>query len=212
MKMNRPARVLIAEDEYLLARDVERTLRQLGFVVVGIAADGRRAVEMVQEHKPDVVLMDISMPLCSGLEAAKDIQILCPTPVVILSAHETADMVEQASETGAGAYLVKPVEPGEVARAISIAMARHLDLMMISRANRELKRALDEVKTLEGLLPICAHCKSIRNDQGFWLRVEDYIEKHSAATFTHGLCPDCMEVMMAEVQRLKDNHDGQSKT
>jgi AmiR/NasT family two-component response regulator len=204
MKSTKQIRVLIAEDEFLIAKDVERTLKQLGFEVVGIAADGRQAVEMSATLKPDVALMDISMPVCSGLEAAKALQSLWPTPVVILSAHDTQDMIDQAAESGIGAYLVKPFDPGEVARAIAIAMARHRDLTMLSSLNRELKQALATVKTLEGMLPICARCKSIRDDQGLWLRVEEYIEQHSAATFTHGLCPVCMNLMMAEVQQLKE--------
>jgi len=69
----------------------------------------------------------------------------------------------------------------------------------------ELYKSLANVKTLTGLLPICAGCKKIRNDQGYWTQVEDYIAQHSDATFTHGLCPDCVSGLYPEVAKKRDN-------
>jgi hypothetical protein len=92
-----------------------------------------------------------------------------------------------------GAYLVKPPNGPELARTMAIAEARFADLMELRRLNAELQAALDKVKVLSGLIPICAGCKKVRNDQGFWQQVESYLSAHSDATFSHGLCPDCIK-------------------
>jgi hypothetical protein len=116
------------------------------------------------------------------------------------------DLVGQASEAGAGAYLIKPPKAPEVERAITIAMARFADMLELRRLNaeletrnNELQEALIKVKTLSGLLPICASCKKIRDDQGYWLQVEVYIREHSDAEFSHGLCPDCARELYPEL-------------
>jgi YesN/AraC family two-component response regulator len=143
--------------------------------------------------------MDISMPVMDGLEATREIQKRCPCPVVLLTAHEDQTWVDRASEAGAGAYLVKPPRRPDLARAIAIATARFADWMKLRQLNEELERALAEVKRLSGLLPICSRCKKIRDDKGYWHKVEAYIQEHSEATFTHGICGDCVRVMYGDV-------------
>jgi CheY-like chemotaxis protein len=144
------------------------------------------------------------MPKMDGLEAARRIQTACPTPVVVVTAHESRDLVEKASEMGVSAYLTKPPSQGEIERAVTLAMARHGDLMNLRRLNRELehqkeemKKALSEIRTLRGLIPICSECKKIRNDEGYWEQVDVYLRKHSEARFSHGLCPRCQENTIA---------------
>jgi DNA-binding NarL/FixJ family response regulator len=148
---------------------------------------------MVRELRPDVVLMDISMPEMDGITAAGLIQQECPTPVVILTAHDESDMVTRATAAGVGAFVVKPPEADELERAITIAMARHADLVELRRLNADLQQALAEVKTLTGLLPICCGCKKIRDDTGYWEQVEVYVMKRTEAKFSHGYCPTCLE-------------------
>jgi AmiR/NasT family two-component response regulator len=196
-KMNRskPVEVLIAEDDPLVSEMIRGTLQDLGYQVLGEAGDGRQAIELAQALQPDVVLMDIEMPGLNGIEATQRINETCPTSVVMLTAYETSALVKQASTAGAGAYLVKPPRPRELERAITIAMARFADLMALRRLNQELQAALDQVKTLNGLLPICASCKKIRDDSGYWQQVEVYLQQHSQAEFTHGLCPDCLAAL-----------------
>lgn len=193
MKVPTPIRVLIVDDDVLVIEAIQEILQRLGYVVAGKAADGHQAVEATQSLQPDVVLMDIKMPRMDGLEAARQILDRCPTPVVLLTAHETPELVEQASAAGVGAYLVKPPQPRAMGRAIAIARARFDDLMELRRLNTELQSALAEIKILSGLLPICASCKKIRDDLGYWHQLEAYIRDHSEATFSHGICPDCVE-------------------
>jgi len=198
MRDSKNIRVLIAEDDYLVSETIRGMLEEEGYTVVGEAADGREAIEMTQAIQPDVVLMDLRMPDVDGIQAAQYLQEHCPTPVVALTAYETREMLEKASAAGAGAYLVKPPSTREMERAITIAMARFEDLMALRRLNAELRKALDEIKVLRGILPICMSCKKIRDDEGYWQDVAVYIRDHSEAEFSHGLCPDCAKKLYPE--------------
>jgi CheY-like chemotaxis protein len=191
-------RVLIADDSARMRRVLQRLLSLMGYIVVGAAENGREALEIVLSTKPDVVLTDIEMPDMDGIETASTIQEQCPTPVVVLSAHQHPGLVERASAAGVGAYLVKPPSQEELRRAITIAIARHHDLIELRRLNAALTQALENVRSLRGLLPICAACKRIRNDKGYWQQVEDYVREHSDADFTHGICPECAHKLYPE--------------
>jgi two-component system, response regulator PdtaR len=199
MDLTNDLQVLIVEDEPLVSEMIKGILKELKYRVIGQARNGRQAIAMTEGLKPDVVLMDIQMPDMDGLEATLHIYKSCPTPVVILTAYDSPDLILQASEVGVGAYLLKPPKAREVERAITIAIARFGDLMSLrylnaelEDRNAELQEALDKVKLLSGLLPICSHCKKIRDDEGYWQQVEVYIRDHSEAEFSHGICPECM--------------------
>jgi AmiR/NasT family two-component response regulator len=194
--MHTPAiRALIAEDDALITEVVAAELEKIGVEVVGKASDGHQAITFTETLRPDVVLMDINMPEMDGLEAARRIQEHCPTPVIVLTVHSVPEMVQEAAAAGVGAYLVKPPKGHELERAITIARARFADLMELRRLNAELQDALAKVKMLRGMLPICANCKKIRDDKGYWHQVEIFIRDHSEAELSHGICPDCMLVL-----------------
>jgi AmiR/NasT family two-component response regulator len=207
--MDTQVKVLIAEDNFLVGEMIQGVAEDAGCVVVGRATDGRQAVEMTTELHPDVVLMDIKMPDLDGIEAAEIIQIRCPTPVVILTAYDTPEMVKAAGAAGVGAFLAKPPKARELGQAIVIAKARFGDLLSLRRTNdalqrrtKELEEALAKIKTLRGLIPICASCKKIRSDKGFWQQLEDYLTEHSEADFTHGICPECLEQMEVQLNAI----------
>jgi AmiR/NasT family two-component response regulator len=200
--------VLIAEDDALLNDCIANQVRRLGYAVADQAYDGPHAVELATRIHPSVVLMDLRMidpasgreDARAGFKAVKEIQHRSPSAVILLTAHESPELVRQASETGVGAYVVKPVRDSELDRAIAIARARFADVQELKRLtaelqqrNDELQEALARVKTLGGLLPICAYCKKIRDDQGYWQQVEQYFLTHSDVQFSHGLCPECRE-------------------
>lgn len=191
-------RILIADDESLLAGLVQDQLQFLGHQVVGRAADGTEAVELARQLQPDVVLMDISMPGLDGLQATEAIQESNPLPVVLLTAHDNPELVERASAAGAGAYLVKPPHGTDLDRAIRIAIARFADLQALRRLNADLQHALAQVKRLSGLIPMCSCCRKVRNDHGYWQQVEQYIAEHSAAKVSHGMCPTCVRKVYPE--------------
>ncbi len=144
-KNKKDIRVLIAEDDYLVSRVTRGLLEKAGYTVVGEAIDGAQAIEMVQSLRPDVVLMDIKMPGLNGIKATRLICQRCPTPVVALTAHESGDLVSEASAAGVGAYLVKPPRLREVERAITIAMARFDDMVELRRLNADLQARNEEL-------------------------------------------------------------------
>jgi AmiR/NasT family two-component response regulator len=210
--MGTQVKVLIAEDDFLVGEMIQSVAEEAGCIVVGRAIDGRQAVQMTTELHPDVVLMDIKMPDLNGIEAAEIIQDRCPTPIVILTAYDTPEMLKEASAVGVGAFLVKPPKVRELGQAIVIARARFGDLLSLRRANdvlqrrtRELEEALKKIKTLRGLIPICASCKKIRRDEGYWQQLEEYLAEHSEADFTHGFCPECLKQMETQVKAVVDN-------
>jgi AmiR/NasT family two-component response regulator len=219
MNRQKPVRVLIVEDDFLVGQMIQGLLEEIGYSVAGKALDSHQAVEMTQRLKPDVILMDIGISDLDGIQTTRQIQAYHPTPVVVLTAYETPKLVEQATSAGIGAYLIKPPRARDVERAIIVAMARFNDMLKLRSLNEELKahnqklqEALDQVKTLRGLLPICAACKKIRDDQGYWHKVEDYVEGHSEVEFTHGLCPDCSrklypQLYEADQEEVRDSSD-----
>jgi two-component system sensor histidine kinase/response regulator len=139
MRNNSDVRVLIAEDDYLVSEMIKGLLKEATYSVIGEATSGREAIQLAQSLRPDVILMDIKMPDLDGIEATQQISESCPTPVVVLTAYETRELVARASLAGVGAYLVKPANASEIERAITVAMARFDDLVELRRLNAALQ-------------------------------------------------------------------------
>jgi YesN/AraC family two-component response regulator len=209
MREDKSIRVVIAEDDFLVCEEIIRAVRAAGFDVVGDVATGRQAVELVQVTKPDLVMMDIQMPEMNGIEAAREIQTTCPTPVIILTAHETQDLVREASDAGVAAYLTKPPDAVQIERTAHLALARFQDMMEIHRLNEalissnwKLREALGHIETLEGILPLCSSCRKIPDDDGDWIPLEVYITRHTNADFSHGFCPRCEARLLDEIDAM----------
>ena len=132
-------RVVIADDESVICMDLREMLTNLGYLVVGEAGDGRSAVNLGRELRPDVMLMDIKMPDMDGIEATRILTGERIAPVVLLTAFSQRDLVERAQEAGVIAYLVKPVAEADLAPAIEIAMARFSEF-------RELEKEIDDLQ------------------------------------------------------------------
>ena len=110
------------------------------------------------------------------------------------SPHLAADAIARGLEAGALDYIVKPFEPLELLARVRTHLALHRSRTQERKLVKDLQAALEQGKQLSGLLPICAGCKKVRDDNGFWQQVERYIADHSEATFSHGLCPDCIPI------------------
>lgn len=124
-------------------------IEESGFTVVGEGADGVEAVKVCESIRPDLVIMDVKMPLRDGIEAAAEIQRCCPTPVVLLTASADADTVRRAAEAGVMAYLMKPVRHEELGPAIELAISRFKEFEILRRENSDLKKTLQARKTIE---------------------------------------------------------------
>ncbi|WIY81635.1 response regulator [Propionimicrobium sp. PCR01-08-3] len=142
-------RVLVAEDEALIRFDLVELLNDEGYEVVGQAGDGEKAVELARELEPDLVVMDVKMPKMDGIAAAEAIASERIAPVVMLTAFSQRDLVEQAREAGAMAYVVKPFDASDVVPAIEIAMARFAEIRALDDEIDDLEERLASRKIVD---------------------------------------------------------------
>ncbi len=190
-------RVLIAEDDTVTRRLLEAFLNRWGFEVV-VAPDGFAALDILQrEDAPQLVILDWMMPGVSGVEICGRLRAR-PAPtspyLILLTARGGPDDIVEGLSGGADDYICKPFNEAELkARVRNGVRLLELQLKLRDRV-AELEQALNCVKQLQGLLPICSYCKKIRRDGDYWQQVEAYITEHSEATFSHGICPHCYEL------------------
>jgi response regulator NasT len=144
-----PRRVVIAEDEALIRMDLAEMLAEEGYVVVGEAGDGARAVELAEREHPDLVILDVKMPVLDGIAAAERIAEARIAPVVILTAFSQRELVERARDAGAMAYLVKPFTRSDLVPAIEIAMSRFVELGALAQEVADLGDQLAARKAVE---------------------------------------------------------------
>jgi DNA-binding response OmpR family regulator len=188
--------VLIAEDTATTRLALTAHLANWGFSVVGVE-DGLKAFEYLSAaEEPLLVVLDWEMPEMNGPEVCSRIRSLPAALshyIIMLTGRSEVHDIVAGLEAGANDYVHKPFEPAELRARVQVgARMLTLEAALASRV-AELEQTLAEVRTLSGLLPMCAGCKKIRNDSGYWDEVEQYMMVHSELTFSHGLCPDCVE-------------------
>jgi AmiR/NasT family two-component response regulator len=142
-------RVVIADDESVICMDLREMLNNLGYLVVGEAGDGKSAVNLARELRPDVVLMDVRMPDMDGIEAAKILTEERIAPVVLLTAFSQRDLVERAKEAGVVGYLVKPIQEADLAPAIEIALSRFQEFRALEKEVSNLQDQLETRKLVD---------------------------------------------------------------
>lgn len=193
-------------DQHLLLRSL---LAKAGYTDV-LAADSAQAaftqLNLTGSEPPrhiDLILMDLLMPDLDGVSACRQVKQadhLRDIPIIMVTANNDLGNLKEAFAAGAMDYINKPVKSVELLARVSSALALKQEMdcrkereQELRRSNDELQRALKEVKVLRGLIPICASCKKIRNDGGFWQQLEEYLSDHSEAEFSHGLCQPCIK-------------------
>ena len=142
-------RVVIAEDEALIRMDLAEMLAEEGYEVVGQAGDGEKAVELAQQHRPDLVVLDVKMPKLDGISAAERLAQERIAPVVILTAFSQRELVERARDAGAMAYLVKPFGKTDLLPAIEMAVSRFAELQMLESEVADLTERLETRKVVD---------------------------------------------------------------
>lgn len=199
---NQDRTILVVDDDEAGRYATSRILRQMGFAVKE-ASTGAEALRISME-KPDLVVLDINLPDMSGLEVCKRIK-ASPVTKTIPVLHLSATYIDTKSrvtglDSGADGYLIHPVESEELVATINALLrmkrAEELASKAIEERDRTIKQlgeALLQVKTLRALLPICMHCRKIRDDQGYWQQIEAYFSKHTETQFSHGICEDCLK-------------------
>jgi AmiR/NasT family two-component response regulator len=142
-------RVIIADDESLIRMDLREMLQNLGYLIVGEVGDGRSAVNLARELKPDVVIMDIKMPDMDGIDAAKVLTEEQIAPVILLTAYSQRDLVERAKEAGVVGYMVKPFRESDLVPAIEVALARFKEFEALHKEVNDLQVALETRKLVD---------------------------------------------------------------
>lgn len=200
--MNEEIQILVVDDDPEVLFATSRVLKSAGYQVLQ-ATSGQECLELVRRNPPALILLDVVLPDVQGTEVCRQIKQELKASrifIVLLSGVKTASE-EQADglEGGADGYIARPISNKEL-------LARVRAMLRIAQAEQErdrlyleLKEAQDKVKVLSGLLPICCHCKMIRDDAGYWRQLESYVQKHSEASFSHGICPECAQKYYPEL-------------
>ncbi len=163
--------VVIAEDEALIRMDLAEMLGEEGYDVVGQAGDGARAVELAQELRPDLVILDVKMPKLDGIAAAEAIAQDRIAPVVILTAFSQRDLVDRAREAGAMAYLVKPFTKADLVPAIEMAVSRFAELSMLEAEVVDLTERLAMRKAVDRAKGVLQEQLSLSEPEAFrWIQ------------------------------------------
>ena len=195
-----PASILVVEDDNHVATVMEARLQSFGYDVCDIAKSGPAAVRMAVEHSPDLVLMDILLEGdMNGVEAAELIHNQMDVPVIFVTCLSDQTLLERAIQANAYGYILKPYDNAELRYTIEIALVKYRAAKEREQLIADLENALNEVKRLSGLLPICSACKKIRDENGVWQQIEEYIHAHSEADFSHSICPECARTLYPEL-------------
>ena len=199
--------VLIAEDDPVSRRVLETTLFKWGYEVT-TTCNGREAVEVLEsDGAPKMAILDWMMPELDGVEVCRRIRAVPTTKppyIMLLTARRNKEDIVTGLESGADDYVTKPFDFEELRARLRVG-ARMVTLQKcLGERVALLEDALSKVKQLQGLMPMCAYCKKIRDDQNYWQQVDAYITTHSDARVSHGICPECMEtVVKRELDELQ---------
>jgi CheY-like chemotaxis protein len=203
-----PATILVVEDDINVAAVLEARLESFGYKVCDIARTGPKAIECQNQHQPDLVLMDILLEGdMNGIEAAEKISAKSDVPIIFITCLNDPSVLDKAIRTHPYGYLVKPYDNAELRSCIEIALVKHKAANEREELIAQLEDALLQVRKLSGLLPICASCKKIRDKEGGWQQIEDYISDHSEADFSHSICPQCARKLYPELNLDKGYHE-----
>jgi DNA-binding NtrC family response regulator len=196
------------EEEYLITRDLFAEIEAIRCELEWAATydAGLHAIAR-QEH--DVYLLDYRLGSHDGIELLRAaVEQGCTAPIIMLTGQSDRDVDIAALRAGASDYLVKgQLDARLLERSIRYAIERKRAEEERERLISQLQEALANIKTLRGLLPICASCKKIRDDTGYWNQIETYIHIHTEADFSHGLCPDCIARLYPELNGEIFNKD-----
>ena len=197
--------VLYVEDDNATRDEVTPFLEQRVREVM-TAENGRDGLALYRQQQPDLVITDIRMPAMDGLQMAREVRDTYKGALIIVTtAHSDTSSLLDAIDIGIDQYVVKPLNM----KKFSAAIEKCVEIIEYRQAHKrylaereklvaDLQQALAEIKTLHGILPICSHCKKIRDGEGAWHQLEAYISTHSDTQFSHGLCEDCAKTLYPE--------------
>ena len=164
-----PVRIVVAEDEALIRMDLVEMLGEAGYLVVAQASDGAEAITLVAEHKPDLAILDVKMPILDGISAAEEIIATCP--VLMLTAFSQRELVDRARDAGVMAYVLKPFTINDLVPAIEIAISRHLQMKSLAAEVADLHDRLETRKLIDRAKGILMAALNLSEPQAFsWIQ------------------------------------------
>ena len=192
--------IMIVDDILENVELLMELLSKEGFVV-RTANDGELALRSIRAKAPELILLDIRMSGMDGFEVCSRLKAEAGTsqiPVMFISAFGDEKQKVKGFEVGGVDYVTKPFSPAEVISRVKTHVTLRRTQVELENRAVQLENALAQVKRLNSLLPICSSCKKIRDDQGYWQQIEDYISEHADVDFSHSICPDCMRELYPE--------------
>ncbi|MFE7131412.1 ANTAR domain-containing response regulator [Streptomyces sp. NPDC057638] len=197
-------RVVIAEDEALIRLDLKEMLEEEGYAVVGEAGDGQRAIELAREHRPDLVILDVKMPVLDGISAAEKIAEESIAPVLMLTAFSQRDLVERARDAGAMAYLVKPFSKTDVVPAIEMAVSRFTELKALEKEVADLSQRLETRKLVDRAKSILQTEYGLTEPAAFrWIQKTSMDRRLSMREVAEAVIEDSAEKKAAKGEQAK---------
>jgi len=164
-----PVRIVVAEDEALIRMDLVEMLGESGYLVVAQASDGAEAIALVAEHKPDLAILDVKMPILDGITAAEEIIATCP--VLMLTAFSQRELVDRARDAGVMAYVLKPFTINDLVPAIEIAISRHLQMKTLAEEVADLHDRLETRKIIDRAKGILMAALNLSEPEAFsWIQ------------------------------------------
>jgi response regulator NasT len=164
-----PVRIVVAEDEALIRMDLVEMLGEAGYLVVAQASDGAEAISLVAEHKPDLAILDVKMPILDGITAAEEIIATCP--VLMLTAFSQRELVDRARDAGVMAYVLKPFTINDLVPAIEIAISRHLQMKSLAAEVADLHDRLETRKMIDRAKGILMAALNLSEPEAFsWIQ------------------------------------------
>ena len=164
-----PVRIVVAEDEALIRMDLVEMLGEAGYLVVAQASDGAEAIALVAEHKPDLAILDVKMPILDGISAAEEIIATCP--VLMLTAFSQRELVDRARDAGVMAYVLKPFTINDLVPAIEIAISRHVQMKSLAEEVADLHDRLETRKMIDRAKGILMAALNLTEPQAFsWIQ------------------------------------------
>jgi len=192
-------KILIADDDAPSCMMLQLLLTKWGYNVI-TARDGDEAWSILSEPEhPQLLLLDWMMPGMEGPEIVHRLKKRSPEKPyysIIITSRSNKDSASNALNAGADDFVWKPFDNDELRARVAVGYRTNSLQQALSDHLHDLRKTLDRVKQLEGIIPICMYCKKIRDDQNSWQQLEQYITEHSEALFSHGICPKCAEEVM----------------
>lgn len=180
------------EDDYMITKTLIAEIRNWRGILEWVSSY-EEALKKLKSNEYDVYLFDYRLGEKTGIDLLKKaVESGCKVPIILLTGQDDHDVDIEAMRLGASDYLVKDeINVQLIERSIRYSIIQKESEAEKDRLIEELKEAMQRIKTLSGLIPICASCKKIRDDRGYWKQVEAYIQEHTEAEFSHGICPEC---------------------